>query len=461
MNEGVRKVNELVTQSGRTLIITDINIGATTVPDGTLLIDPASGKFKIKITGGTSWIDLTLANLIMQKSITGPYIADRSITGNNIALGAILGENIKDLEITTAKINNLAVIESKIADASITTPKIKDLNVTTEKIADSAIVTTKVTDGAITNPKIAIDSIDTLKVVDLAITENKIANAAITSAKLKDLCVGTNAIDNLAVTNAKIALGAITTDKIADNTIPSIKIIDGSITTSKLASGSVTWDKIANGAVDSNKLSFNSVLAAHIANNAVTNIKILDGEITISKFATALQNIINASIRVDPNNNNTAAVAGNLSVAGNITATGDISGARVYNAVYNDLAEAYIPEEKDIEPGDIVEVTETGTVRKAGNNSRATVGIASDCYATLFGGSSKEVATGEKIAVGLVGKVPVKIAGRAQIGDFVISIGNGIGAAVKTATPGCIVGKVIQNKFSDEIDKTLCLIFPS
>lgn len=461
MAEGIRKVNEYITASGRTLIITDANIQPATVPDGTLFIDPANGTFKIKLIGGDTWVNTTVANLIQQKSITGAYIADRTITNSKIALNGILSENILDGEITAAKIAGLAITDAKIANNAVTNAKILDGSVTVNKIADAAVGTAKLMDLAITNAKLASDAVSTIKILNGAVTESKILDDSISTGKIKDGNITQSKIANLAVGTTKIADSAITVVKIADGNVTAIKIADGNVVNSKLGDWCVTNNKIYDGAVTEYKISDSSISTNKLRDLAIINTKIANATINFGKFDSATQAYINSAIRVDPNNGNTATVGGNLSVSGNINATGDIRANRVYNAVYNDLAEGYVPEEAGIEPGDIVEVTNTGTVVKAKLHSRAVVGVVSDCYATCFGATSEEIARGEKIAVGLIGRVPIKIAGRAQIGDFVISIGNGIGTAMKSAIPGQIVGKVIQNKFTEDIDRVMCLIFPA
>ena len=146
----------------------------------------------------------------------------------------------------------------------------------------------------------------------------------------------------------------------------------------------------------------------------------------------------------------------NITANGNISCNGVITASKVYNAVYNDLAEGYIPGEK-LEPGDIVEIREDGKVYKAEYNSNKIVGVVSDEFADCYGASVKEIKSGEKIAVGLIGKVHVKVKGAVKIGDTICCLEQGIGASFN----GRKIGKALETKHENGIYKVLCLIYPN
>lgn len=457
--EGVRKINEMITQDGRSLIMTDLSIQPENVPAGTIQVDPATGNLRVKTTTDT-WINLTPANLFTEKAITSNYLADRTLTGTQIALDTIENGNIKDLTIGTSKFIDGAITEGKLAASSVTTTKIKDAAITTSKIANEAIVEASIATGAVTIAKLADNAIISSKIANDAVTSTKIAansivtakimDGNVTTTKLADAAVNTFKLADTSVTTAKMANASVTAEKMADNAVTTLKLVDLNVTSTKLANFAVVESKIGDGAVTNTK----------IGNASITNSKLADGSVSSTKLDTAMQNAINQSIKMDAATS-TANVGGHLKATGNITATGDITGARVLNSVYMDLAEAYLPGESNLIAGDIVQVDELGRVIKAKAYTRAAVGVVSDGYAALYGATAKEIETGEKIAVGLIGKVPVNIAGPANVGDFVVSCGNGIGAAVTVAKPGTIIGKVIQSKHSHGIGKTLCLIYPA
>lgn len=147
-------------------------------------------------------------------------------------------------------------------------------------------------------------------------------------------------------------------------------------------------------------------------------------------------------------------------ITGNLTATGTISAARVLNAFYNDLAEAF-DFEGNLTAGDIVEITNKNSVQKASANSKKVIGVISDCYAMLFGGNEEDIKANRKIAVGLIGQISVKIKGKAEIGDLIVSCGDGIGVVSENPKLGTVIAKVLENKEDEKIKRILCLVYPS
>lgn len=62
---GVRKVNEGITQEGRTLIINekdDSKLDWASIPDGTLKVDPDTGQTWVKVRGQSGWIPTNIKN---------------------------------------------------------------------------------------------------------------------------------------------------------------------------------------------------------------------------------------------------------------------------------------------------------------------------------------------------------------------------------------------------------------
>jgi hypothetical protein len=81
-----------------------------------------------------------------------------------------------------------------------------------------------------------------------------------------------------------------------------------------------------------------------------------------------------------------------------------------------DIAEGYIPGEK-LEAGDIVAMHEDGKVYKAVSINDCVVGVVSNEYANCFGASEEEILAGEKVAVGMIGKIHVKVKGPTRLGQ--------------------------------------------
>lgn len=153
-----------------------------------------------------------------------------------------------------------------------------------------------------------------------------------------------------------------------------------------------------------------------------------------------------------------------LAVNGDITATGDITGARVFNAVYNDYAE-WFERGDDAEVGHIIALDETSAQEryvKATNKSKVIVGICTGNYAHIIGGEyndNYETYNLKKfIPVSLAGRVPVYVKGTVHIGDFIIPTdAPGIGKASKERTGGA-VGIALEQNLDSEIKKVKVLV---
>ena len=158
-------------------------------------------------------------------------------------------------------------------------------------------------------------------------------------------------------------------------------------------------------------------------------------------------------------NTSGGAITGNVSVTGDITATGNVTGAKVYNAVWNaDYAEGFDYEGEMPVPGQIIELCGNNKVRIAANESSMVIGVCSNTYWALAGCSTQEIENKVKIAVGLVGQLPIKILGPVQFGDYIICCGNGIGKAVKEIQTGKVIGRALESNASQEIKGVNCII---
>lgn len=135
-------------------------------------------------------------------------------------------------------------------------------------------------------------------------------------------------------------------------------------------------------------------------------------------------------------------VSGNISTAGNIVATGTdktIEGFAVYGAVWNDYAELF-PRGEHTEVGDIIALDMASGEEKyvkATLDSPVVVGVHSNSFGHLIGGEQPQ--NGEDfleynlpnyIPVALCGRVPVKVKGDVNIGDWIVpSFEAGVGEA--------------------------------
>lgn len=169
---------------------------------------------------------------------------------------------------------------------------------------------------------------------------------------------------------------------------------------------------------------------------------------------TGLQEKLN-----DKFNTSGGQISGDVSVTGNLTATGNITGAKVYNAVWNaDYAEGFDYEGEMPAPGQIIELCGNNKVRIAAKESNMIIGVCSNTYWALAGCSTQEIENKVKIAVGLVGQLPIKIRGPVQFGDYIICCGDGIGKAIKEIQTGKVIGRALESNASQEIKGVNCII---
>ncbi|MGL5099677.1 MAG: hypothetical protein ACRC6B_06540, partial [Fusobacteriaceae bacterium] len=150
---------------------------------------------------------------------------------------------------------------------------------------------------------------------------------------------------------------------------------------------------------------------------------------------------------------------------GDFTARGNISGARTYNAVWNDYAE-YFPKRKGYttEAGDIIALSQEDDEEiyvLATENHDLIVGAHSDQYGHLIGGeepaeglSYTEHNDSKYIPVGLVGRLPVKFIGIARKGMKVVpSHIPGVGRAFDNSKDNYdkVIGYIVENNDEEGI----------
>jgi hypothetical protein len=130
---------------------------------------------------------------------------------------------------------------------------------------------------------------------------------------------------------------------------------------------------------------------------------------------------------------------------GNIGASGSTFNtvfAKATSAQYADLAENYLAD-ADYEPGTVLSFggDQEVTVSQLLGSNRV-VGVVSTDPAHLMNSGlvGKHV-----VAIALVGRVPTKVTGQVNKGDFMISAGNGRACACAEPKLGTVIGKAVQN----------------
>jgi hypothetical protein len=132
---------------------------------------------------------------------------------------------------------------------------------------------------------------------------------------------------------------------------------------------------------------------------------------------------------------------------------GSINAYKVYNAVWNDYAEAFTfdPKEKHLVAGYVYAQGPDGAVRARRRADKATLGVFSDTYAMLLGsrGCISEDKNGTKIPIALAGKVQIYVRGKLGIGDLLVTDKNGFGVKAnffeRIFKSDRILGKVLEN----------------
>lgn len=480
MADGIKKISENVIRPGRALTLVSNSVtDYDGIPAGTIKTTRENQGIQYKISDnnwskfhgeGALIFGSVTTNLLANNSVTNPKIADSAVDTRTIKDSNVTTVKIANLNVTTEKLANLCVTTGKIANLNVTEPKIatdavitrciKNLNVTTDKIASRAIIGTKIAADAITNFHVADNAIQTENLLNKCVTFNKIADGQVYGAKIPNNGIDHMHINSNAITYAKIAPGAVT--GAADKGVGGGKIAKSTITSDNISPNSISGASIA-------KLTITGGNSGHIASSTITNYNIASKTIDKSKLTEAVQNVLDLAVCHDVNGNakvkKTLAIGTNPKAGYALSVDGNMIANRVYNAVYMDLAEGYVPGE-DLEPGDIVAMENDGKVYKANMFSKCVVGVVSDQYATCLGATPEELANKTKVAVGLIGKVPVKVKGYACLGQYIcLSDEPGVGYA--TTDKKHVVGKVLENmpieSASDDnkISKVLCLIYPN
>lgn len=132
---------------------------------------------------------------------------------------------------------------------------------------------------------------------------------------------------------------------------------------------------------------------------------------------------------------------------------GYLYATKMFNAVYNDVAECFIPIEgltyNELKYK-IVEITDNGKIKLATTQSNRVVGITSTNFGQLLGGTNEEILSNDKIPVGLCGTLYVDAEYKVNIDDigkFICSSDFGKAIAINkdeiAQNYGYIVGKII------------------
>lgn len=135
---------------------------------------------------------------------------------------------------------------------------------------------------------------------------------------------------------------------------------------------------------------------------------------------------------------------------------GYLYASRVYNAVWNDLAE-FMPASEPAQAGQVLVMTEKGLAPSKRRADKATVGVYSDTYGYALGADNQS----GKHPVGLSGRVDVMVKESIEIGDLLVSDIGGFASKASSEEamiPGIIIGKALQRKTTEGVERISMLI---
>lgn len=458
-DEGVKKIYEAILKNGRTFVVTDETLyNQSNFPSGNLSVNEtisgSTSKYFLRVKDSATVRGFTIDELLPLESVTTNYIKDSavttskiqnySITSNKFAAGSVDTNSIKSKSVTTDKIKEGAIVNSHINDNVIAGNKIISLN--GDKLDNGSITSLKYAAGSVLESVLANNVISEIKVKDNAIVTRHICTKAIISSHLNEKIIKSIHLDDKCVLN----------NHVSDNAIATINIRDENITSSKIAANSVLEKHINDLSVTYWKL--NQSLRTFVDNSIKPDAA---NDYTITRnFNSSGQIKSNKLVANSIEIANSAVFKSDISSDGSLKIKGDVIPlGKTYNAFYKDLAEAYVPGEK-LEPGDIVEIRNNNKVYKTQGYSDRIVGVVSDQYATCFGALPEELQSGKKVAVALIGQVPVKVFGRVVIGQYIEPGKDGTGHP-SFGKKTCCVGKAIECKSCEGISYVRCLIFPN
>lgn len=482
MADGVKKINEYIMKDGRTIIVTLDNIAANKLEGGTAKILPTTGALKyvnINGSGTKEWKNFNPVTIFDPKSITTSLLADYCVTDIKIAQNAVITSKIKNLNVTREKINDLAVNEDKIDNLAVKTGKLDNSAVTTIKIADSAVTEVKIANESVTSSKIKPGSVLNSHIALRTIRKDRILKKDITNEEIADDTI----------TNSLMKADSILSKNIKAGEVKETNIATGAVTHYKIGQYQVYGDRIKVEGVDSDhiiKLHGSKIIDDTITNNklckdSVQTTQIKDLNVTMGKLETNVQTLINNAVRVVSSQSingttvsNAAWVKGNLyvenptsgnvllKVKGNIEATGDITGNRVFNPYFADLAEAYVPTE-EMEAGDAVALSLEGELKiekLTAENKDRFIGFVSNEYAQCFGATPEELKSKKKVAVTLVGRIHIamKEDEEGKIGNY-IKISSSGEIIITNIKSNDVVGRLLENKTARQ-KHVLCQLWP-
>jgi hypothetical protein len=419
---GIKKITESVVEDDRSLIMLGKLSGDKVEFDDNKAVPVGAIISDAKTTGGKATLRVKSDENKQVRIDAHTTLAPLSIQHNELNKDSVITDKIKDL----------AVIDKKLAKDSVITVKIKDLAVTEPKLGPSSVTVSKIMNGAVTEPKIYDSAVTTPKIKNDNVTRDKLSPAL--RNELDGLRKSITDLDN------RFKSHVAESDRKFEQLFNKVAQLENDI---RLLRAEM-YTKLQE--LESKlKTEINNTIEKYNLKNAVIhhNYDIMGDKDTAGKY--------------------TSTPLSDIKCSGNITCAGDINGKRVFFMTYQDLAEAYIPGEA-LEAGDIVAIHNDGKVYKAEAMNDCVVGVISNEFANCLGASKEELFNGSKVAVGMIGKVHVKVKGPVKLGQYIgISLSDsGVGCGLGMAVESKGIGKALEEYDCDfdEIHEVLVQIRP-
>jgi hypothetical protein len=149
---------------------------------------------------------------------------------------------------------------------------------------------------------------------------------------------------------------------------------------------------------------------------------------------------------------------GATSTGGTITGQWTLTSGSTMQATYADLAERYHADHA-YEAGTVLELGGINEVTISRNElSNNVFGVVSDSYAYLLNAEAGNTDTHPPVA--LTGRVKVKVVGKVDKGDRLVSAGNGTArkASFHECTSFNVIGRALENKETTDVDLVLAFV---
>jgi len=397
------------------------NLGAAT-SSGTA---PTSG-----LIAGDLWFDSTNTQLKVHDGSSWVLVGPAFTSGTGTS-GAIV-DTITDTGATSHVVVKLYVEDSVVAivskDSSFTPGSSVAKGWGTQVVAPGVTLSTNVSGAVFTGKATNADLLDGMNSTDFVAVAGDSMTGALTILNDSGVTLGADSDLQLSVSGS--------------NTYLTNSTLDGDIIFRVNDGGSTTTPLTIDGATSRLLVSGDPSAALGVATK-----QYVDNAISITGDLLYKDGTNDISGNIKPATNNTYTFGTNTYRFSTIYAT-EFNGTAT-SAEYADLAERFEADD-EYEAGTVVELGGVAEITKAIDDlSENVFGVISDRAAYLMNASAGSNATHPPVAMN--GRVPVKVIGRVNKGDRLVSAGNGFARAAQDgeATARNIIGRALNTKATD------------